>query len=97
MPKKLPSLDSGISALALKKLSKATARDFLVEFEKQGITSLEDFAKQTAAIAQAAGKSGVALDWEDHGVCYKFTMVRPHFDPGALKQVLGEISNELIH
>jgi len=97
MPRKSPSLDNGISALALKKLSKATARDFLAAFKQQGITSLEDLAKQTAAVAQAAGKSGVAIDWEDHGICYKFTMVRPNFDPAALKGVLGQIGKTLIH
>ena len=97
MPKKSPSLDAGISALALKKLSKATAQDFLAAFKQQGITSLEDLAKQTAAVAQAAGRSGMAIDWEDHGICYKFTMVRPIFDQGALKEVLGQIGNTLIH
>jgi hypothetical protein len=96
MPRK-SSLDAGISALALKKLSKATAEDFMAEFKKQGITSLEDLAKQTAAVAQLAGKQGVAIDWEDHGICYKFTMVRPHFDPGALEQVLAQIGKTLIH
>ncbi len=96
MPRKSPSLDSGISALALKQLSKATAQDFLAAFKQQGITSLEDLAKQSATLARAAGKSGIAIDWEDHGICYKFTMVRPSFDQGALKEVLGQIGNTLI-
>jgi len=94
MPKKT-SLDAGISALALKKLSKATAQDFLAEFKRQGITSLEDLAKQTAAMARVAGRGGVAIDWEDHGICYKFTTFRPHFDPGALNEVLGQMNKTL--
>jgi hypothetical protein len=95
MPKKSSSLDAGISALALKKLSKVTAQDFLTEFKNQGITSLEDLAKQTAAVAQRAGRSGIAIDWEDMPMCYKFTMVRPHFDPGELDKVLTQMGKTL--
>jgi hypothetical protein len=97
MATKSPTLDNGISALALKRLSKATPEDFLAEFKKQGITSLEDLAKQTAAIAQLSGKQGIAADWEDYGICYKFTMVRPKFDQGALKEILAQIETKFIH
>jgi hypothetical protein len=95
MAKKSSSLDAGIKALALKKLSKATAADFLAEFKKQGITSLEDLAKQAAATAQRGGGAGIAADWEDFLICYKFTMVRPHFDPDLLDKTLKQVDQSL--
>jgi hypothetical protein len=85
MPTK--SLDAGIKARALKKLSRATEADFMDEFKKQGITSLNDLAKQAATVA----KGGLAVDWEDFPYCYKFTMVRPHFDQDLVDRTLKQL------
>jgi hypothetical protein len=94
---KIPSLDQGISNLALTHLSKMTSEQFLADFKKQGITDLEGLVKQTLADAAIAARQGVAFDDETRGICYKFTTFRPHFDPGALSEVLGQISQTLIH
>ena len=96
MPK-ISSLDQGVSNLALKKLSKMTSDQFLADLKKQGITSLEGLVRQTLADAVVANRAGVAFDDETRGICYKFTTFRPHFDPGVLNEVLGQISKTLIH
>jgi hypothetical protein len=93
--KSVVSLEQGIRTLALKKLSKTTKEQFLAEFKNQGINSLDDLVVQTLKTAGAASKAGI-WDEEDRGICYKFTMWRPHFDPGNLKEVLAGIDQKLI-
>jgi hypothetical protein len=93
----LQSLDQALSVLALEKLSKKKPEEFLSELKQQGIGSLEDLVQKTLESARTAAQLGsVAFDDEIHGICYKFSTYRPHFDAGDLGAVINVISEKLI-
>ena len=88
------SLDTSINTLALKKLAKAKTTQVLAELEKQGVTSLEELVNETLTAARGASSRGYMLD-EDMRICYRFTMYRPRFDPGVLKDIVTQIDKNV--
>jgi hypothetical protein len=91
------SLDNAVGGAALKKLAAKKPEQLLAEFKEQGITSLEDLAKDIVASAKSASRAGgVAFDDEIFGVCYKFTSYRPVFDQAKFKEIVIQIDKQLL-
>ncbi|HMH41894.1 MAG TPA: hypothetical protein VK557_00300 [Pyrinomonadaceae bacterium] len=86
------SLEQSIRAAAVKNLASKSTAQILREFKDQGITSLEDLAKNIVTSAKGAGASA-AFDDEIFGVCYKFTTYRPHFGTKDITNVINVVKN----